>query len=168
MKDQRDVSPLSREVLLRWAHPLSTPLQDGLRFVPPPMPARPWAHLTARFPSREAYGVALFRLSNSRGVRRALSTESRGAPDQARKTPCADSVAVLAQALQHFWLVLLHDVSQACTWVRPITSPSPISVAVLTDTSLPRGSDASRWTVGTLSEGSVQVVTFLHIFVGYR
>jgi len=23
-------------------------------------------------------------------------------------------------------------------------------------------------TVGTLSEGSVQVVTFLHIFVGYR
>src|SRR5260370_38850609 len=42
----------------------------------------------------------------------------------------------------------------ALTWVRPITYPSPISVAVLTDTSLPRGSDASRLTVGTWSEGS--------------
>jgi hypothetical protein len=48
----------------------------------------------------------------------------------------------------------------------PLLAPS--SVAVLTDTSLPRGSAASRLTVGTLSEGSVQVVTFLHIFVGYR
>jgi len=66
MKDQRDVSPLSREVMLRWAQPLSTPLQDGLRFFPPPIPARPWAHLAARFPSRETYGVAMFRLSNSR------------------------------------------------------------------------------------------------------
>ena len=101
-------------------------------------------------------------------MRRALSTESRVAPDQARQTPCADSIAVLAQAFQHCWLVLLHDVSQAFTWVRPITYPRPISIAVLTDTSLPRGSDASRLTVGTLSEGSVQVVTFLHIFVGYR
>src|SRR5262249_47313307 len=66
MKDQRDVSPLSREVMLRWAQPLSTPLQDGLRFFPPPMPARLWAHLAARFPSRETYGVAMFHLSNSR------------------------------------------------------------------------------------------------------
>src|SRR5439155_10908245 len=45
--------------------------------------------------------------------------------------------------------------------------PSPISVSVLTDTSAPRGCDASLATVGSLSEGSVQVVTFLHIFVGY-
>jgi hypothetical protein len=39
---------------------------------------------------------------------------------------------------------------------------------VLTDTSSPHGCDASLTTVGALSEGSVQIVTFLHIFVGYR
>src|SRR5262249_38828765 len=31
--------------------PLSTPLQNGIRFLPPPLPAAPWAHLAARFPS---------------------------------------------------------------------------------------------------------------------
>lgn len=39
---------------------------------------------------------------------------------------------------------------------------------MLTDTSAPHGDDASLVTVGAWSEGSVQVVTFLHIFVGYR
>jgi hypothetical protein len=110
----------------------------------------------------------MFHFSNLEWVRRALSTGSRGAPDKALQTPWADSVALLAQALQHLWLVTTDDVYQAFTWGRHTTHPSPISVVVLTDTSLPHGSDASRETVGTLSEGSVPVVTFLHISVGYR
>ena len=110
----------------------------------------------------------MFRLSNNEWGRRALSTGSVAAQDKERESPCARYSAVLAQALQHLWLVLLDDVYQAFTCVCHTTHPSPISVLVLTDTSLPRGSDASRWTVGTLSEGPVQVVTFPHIFVGYR
>ncbi len=154
--------------MLPGAQPLSIPLQAGLRFFPPPLPARPWARLAARFPSRETYGVPMFRLSNIEWGRHALSTGSRHAPDKARKTPCTDSVALLAQAFQHLWLVFLDDVYQAFTYVCPTTHPSPISVLVLTDTSSPRGFEASQLTVGTLSEGAVQVVTFPHIFVGYR
>jgi hypothetical protein len=74
----------------------------------------------------------------------------------------------LAQAFQHLWLVCFDDVYQAFTWVRPTIHPRPVSVLVLTDTSAPRGFDASLMTVGSLSEGSVRVVTFPHIFVGYR
>jgi hypothetical protein len=74
----------------------------------------------------------------------------------------------LAQAFQHLWLVFYDDVYRAFTWVRHAIHPRPVSVAVLTDTSSPHGCDASLATVGSLSEGSVRVVTFPHIFVGYR
>jgi len=67
-----------------------------------------------------------------------------------------------------FWLVFFDDVSRAFPWVRPPIHPSPVSVVVLTDTSAPHGCDASLVTVGSLSEGSVRVVTFPHILVGYR
>ncbi len=46
LKDQSDVSALSCQGI----GPLSAPLQNGLRFFRPPMPAPPSARLTARFP----------------------------------------------------------------------------------------------------------------------
>src|SRR3989442_3829151 len=42
--------------------------------------------------------------------------------------------------------------AEAFTWVRHTIHPSPVSVSVLTDTSAPRGCDASLMTVGSLSE----------------
>ena len=101
-------------------------------------------------------------------VRRALSTGSVAAHDKERENPCARYSALLAQAFQHLWLVCFDDVYQAFTWVRHTIHPSPVSVSVLTDTSSPHGCDASPWAVGALSGGAVQVVTFLHISVGYR
>ena len=101
-------------------------------------------------------------------VRRALSTGSVVAHDKEGESPCTRYSALLAQALQHLWLVFCDDVYRAFTWVRHTIHPRPVSVVVLTDTPSPRGFDASPKTVGTLSEGSVQSVTFLHIFVGYR
>ena len=65
------------------------------------------------------------------------------AHDKERVSPCARYVAVLAQAFQHLWLVLANDVYRAFTCVRRTTHPSPVSVLVLTDTSLPHGFDAS-------------------------
>ena len=110
----------------------------------------------------------MFRLSHNEWGRRALSTGSVAAHDKERENPCARSSALLAQAFQHLWLVFCDDVYQAFTWVRHTIHPSPVSVSVLTDTSAPRGFDASHMTVGSLSEGSVRVVAFSHIFVGYR
>src|SRR5262249_57401532 len=132
------------------------------------MPARLSAHLTVRFPSWEAYGVAMFRLSHNEWVRRALSTGSVRVHDKERGSPCTRYSALLAQAWQHLWLVFCDDVYRAFTWVRPTIHPSPVSVLMLTDTSSPHGCDVSLTTVGALSGGPVQVVTFLHISVGYR
>ena len=52
---------------------------------------------------------------------------------------------------------------------RVFTIPSipPRLRLMLAETPFPRGSGASRVTVGTVSAGSVQVVTFPHICVGY-
>jgi hypothetical protein len=110
----------------------------------------------------------MFRLSNNAWGRRALSTASVPAHDKEREHPCARYSALLAQACQHLWLVFCDDVYQAFPWGRPTIHPRPVSVVVLTDTAAPHGCDASRVTVGSLSEGSVQVVPFPHIFVGYR
>ena len=55
-----EVGSLSRRAKFE---PLSTSLQDGLRFLQHPLPAPPWAHLTVRFPGfpreRRAYHVPL-------------------------------------------------------------------------------------------------------------
>jgi hypothetical protein len=52
---QREVCPLSRAVMLQ---PLSAPLQNGIRFLPGPIPAALSACLAAHFPSTPlAYGA---------------------------------------------------------------------------------------------------------------
>ena len=110
----------------------------------------------------------MFRLRHTEWGRRALSTGSVDAHDKEAENPCTRYSALLAQACQHLWLVFYDDVYRACTWGRHPIPPRPVSVSVLTDTSLPHGFDASLSAVGALSEGSVRVVTFPHIFVGYR
>src|SRR5215510_13327072 len=65
MKDQREVGPLSRGMLVRCTHSLSAPLQDGLRLFPPPVPATLSACLATRFPlggTLRAYHVPHTRL----------------------------------------------------------------------------------------------------------
>src|SRR6266581_311560 len=105
MQDQTDVSALARGVILRVAQLLSTRLQDGLCFFRPPIPARLSACLTTCFPSRETYGVPMFRLSHNAWGRRALSTGSVAAHDKEARSPCTRYSAVLAQAFQHLGLV---------------------------------------------------------------
>jgi hypothetical protein len=56
------VCSLSCRVMLLLAQPLSTPLQNGLRFFHTPIPAIPSACLTACFPLDEGnYGLTTFR-----------------------------------------------------------------------------------------------------------
>ena len=61
MKDQMEVCPLSRGMMLPAAQSLSMPLQHGLRFLHPPLPATPLAYLTVAYPWGEyrAYRVHL-------------------------------------------------------------------------------------------------------------
>jgi hypothetical protein len=62
-----EVCSLSREVMSPKAQLLFAPLQSDLRFFHPPLPAFLSACLTARFPSREKYGLTTFRSLDSMG-----------------------------------------------------------------------------------------------------
>jgi hypothetical protein len=68
MKDQTEVCPLSRGVMLPIAQPLSLPLQEGLRFFRPPLPAALSVGLTVHFPFWERYGLTKFRLHHRMGT----------------------------------------------------------------------------------------------------
>ena len=63
-------------------------------------------------------------------------------------------------------LVLITTFSESSR-VFTIPSIQPRLRLMLADTPSPHGSSASRKTVGTVSEGSVRVVTFPHLLVGY-
>jgi hypothetical protein len=56
-KDQREVCPLSRGVMLPKAQLLSIPLQNGIRFFPRPLPAPLSTYLTAYLPSGSDTGL---------------------------------------------------------------------------------------------------------------
>src|SRR5208337_5522046 len=98
--------------------PLSAPLQVGIRFLPPPLPAAPSARLAVRFPSTPlAYGAGettglprsadvpewLGRISTP--VARHLRRRSSGPPDLA--------TYLLVQAVQQLALVLCDDAYDA-------------------------------------------------------
>src|SRR4029453_12077275 len=85
---------------------------------------------------------------------------SRNAHDKEGGNPWARYSALLAQACQHLWLVVVDDVYRAFPSVRHTIHPRPVSVSVLTETSSPHGCDASRWAVGPWSGGAVRVVMY--------
>ena len=169
VQDQMDVSTLSRRVM----SPVGSTLIHSIT---------EWPSLLPSSPSRTSIGLPYGLLSLTGDVRGChvpsqSHTDGLGAlcppvawdaHDKEARTPCTRYSALLAQAWQHLWLVFCDDVYRAFTWVRHTIHPSPVSVSVLTDTSSPHGCDASPWAVGALSGGPVQVVTFLHISVGYR
>src|SRR5271166_4031156 len=63
---QREVCPLARGVM---SQPLSSPLQTGLRLLPPPLPAALSGHLTTSFAARgqQGNGLTTFRRWNRMG-----------------------------------------------------------------------------------------------------
>jgi hypothetical protein len=77
MKDPVEVSPFSRETMLRWlfrpSQSLSIPLQNGIRFFHVPIPAYLSANLAIDLPFREKYGFTMFYLNNKNGLDSASS-----------------------------------------------------------------------------------------------
>jgi hypothetical protein len=104
------------------SQPLSGRLQAGIRLLPDPLPAAPWAGLTAGCPRRagmrgwEGDGLTTFRRSSAGG-------EGRSSPPvvprlrQGITQPLVLTTCLLAQAYQHLWLVVSHGVYRCFTWV---------------------------------------------------
>jgi hypothetical protein len=82
------------------------------------------------------------------------------------RDPVPATVPFWLKPLSIFGLVLITTFIESSP-VFTIPSIQPRLRLMLADTPFPRGSGASRVTVGTVSAGSVQVVTFPHICVGY-
>ena len=168
-QDQMDVCPLARGVMLplgRNSYPLHYRVAFASSILPCPHACR--LPLRCAFPCGRRTGLPCSVSVTTNGVGALCPPVAWDAHDKETESPCTRYSALLAQAWQHLWLVFCDDVYRAFTWVRHAIHPSPVSVSVLTDTSSPHGCDASLTTVGSLSEGSVQIVTLLHIFVGYR
>ena len=169
MQDQMDVSALSRRVMSPVAlnpYPPHYRMAFASSILPYPHAYRFTLRFT--FPCGRRTGLPCSVSVTTNGVGALCPPVALLPMTRKRESPCTRYSALLAQACQHLWLVFCDDVYRAFTWVRHTIHPSPVSVSVLTDTSSPHGCDASLATVGALSEGTVQVVTFLHISVGYR
>ena len=149
--------------------PRIRPITGRPSLFPTPLPAPPSVGLTTSLPSfrKERYGLTTFRTVDKNGLGALWTPVVFAVHDRVRRRPCTHHVAFLAQACRHLGLVHFYDASKS-SHVFTIPCIRPHLRLVLADTSFPRGSDASLVTVGSLSEGSVRVVTFPHIFVGYR
>ena len=80
--------------------------------------------------------------------------------------PVPAPVPFWLKPLSIFGLVLITTFIES-SHVFTIPSIQPRLRLMLADTPFPHGSGVSQETVGTMSEGSVRVVTFPHILVGY-
>src|SRR4051812_31088556 len=104
-EDHREVSPVSRGVMLPEAQPLSGRLQAGVGLLPDPLPAAPWARLAVRFPWREDDGLTTLHRCTKGGEGRSCSPVVRHLRRGMLEPPDL-TTHLLVQAYQHLWLVL--------------------------------------------------------------
>ena len=135
---------------------------------PTPLPASPWVGLATFLPSfeKERYGLTTFHKVDRCGLGALYPPVACSVHDRVKARPCARYGAVLAQAYQHLWLVSSYDVYQEFTCVHHTIhpAPSPLDAGRYT---VPSRFGCQSVTVGTVFAGSVRVVTFPHICVGY-
>jgi len=97
-RDQVEVGPLSRGVMLPTAQPLSRRLPPGIRLLHHPLPASRSPCLTAGTPCRERYGLTVFIACNRMGEVRPLRRWCRRSVSGAITVP-EPTTAPSAQAL---------------------------------------------------------------------
>ena len=115
---------------------------------------------------KERYGLTTFRKVDKDGLGALSPPGALGVHDRILSRPCTHYSAFWLKPISILGLVLITTFSESSP-VFTIPSIQPRLRLMLADTPFPRGSGASRVTVGTVSEGSVQGVTFPHILVGY-
>ena len=94
MEHLREVSPLSRrgDVVRGRTHPLSDPLQSGIRFHPHPFSVVPLASFAGSLPSRGDSGVTSFTFSIDPGLRSCLSAGGATSATGDDEAPVPDHV----------------------------------------------------------------------------
>ena len=168
-RHRREVCPLARRVMLPKlrAQPVSTPLQGGLCFFPPPYPHR---HRLALRPPYLAWrsntGLPRSARLTQTGEVLSVRRERWVSMTEYYQDSVPAPVPFWRKPLSIFGLVLITTFIES-SHVFTIPSIQPHLRLMLADTPSPHGSGASRVTVGTVSAGAVQVVTFPHICVGY-
>ncbi|KAF1028574.1 MAG: hypothetical protein GAK37_02186 [Pseudomonas sp.] len=119
-KDHAEVCPVSRGGMF---HPLSEPLQPGIRFLCDPIPAPPTARLAAHLPRGQQYGLTTFPICHTTGLGLAFSPEVLMTTYRhaLRRYPTS---YLLVQACQQLWLVKAYGVYQRFTCVAHASQPS--------------------------------------------
>ena len=168
-RHRREVCPLARRVMLpvRLAQPVSSPLPGGVRFFPPLYPHRIWSALWLSYLSRRSdtglpRSARLTRTGEVLSLRRERWVSMTGY----YRAPVPAPAPFWLKPLSLLGLLLITTFSESSR-VFTIPSIQPRLRLMLAETPFPRGSGASRVTVGTVSAGSVRGVTFPHICVGY-
>jgi hypothetical protein len=134
---------------------------------PTPLPAPPLVGLMAFLPfKKERYGLTTFRKIDKDGLGALSPPGALCVHDRILSRPCTRSSAFWLKPLSILGLLLITTFIESSR-VFTIPSIQPRLRLMLADTPFPRGSGASRVTVGTVSAGAVRVVTFPHICVGY-
>ena len=134
---------------------------------PTPLPAPPLVRLMAFLPfKKERYGLTTFRKIDKDGLGALSPPVALCVHDRILSRPCTRYGAFWLKPISILGLLLITTFIKSSR-VFTIPSIQPRLRLMLADTPFPRGSGASRVTVGTVSAGSVRVVTFPHICVGY-
>ena len=144
------------------------PITGRHSLFPTPIPASPSVGLTASLPSfqKEQYGLTTFPKVDKDGLGALCPPVALGVHDRVALRPCARYGAFWLKPVSIFGLFLMTAFIESLH-VFTIPSIQPHLRLMLADTPLPHGFGASRVTVGTLSGGIRQRVTFLPSPVGY-
>ena len=143
------------------------PITGRPSLFPTPLPAPPLVGLTAFLPHlEERYGLTTFHKVDTNGLGALCPPGALRVHDKVLSRLCTRSSALLAQAYQHLWLGAHHDVYREFTCVHHTIHPAP-SPPDAGRYTVPSRFRCQSMTVGTVSAGSVRVVTFPHICVGY-
>jgi hypothetical protein len=149
------------------SHPLSVPLQDDVRLLPPPVPAVPWTRLTVCLPRGKNDGLTVFRFCARVGKVRPFRRHCIW-PREETYDLFSQTAYLLVQACQRLWLAVNYDVYQAFTCVDLATPPSLRPTLALAGTPLPHGFDARLSTTTTLSQAlHTAALPQPHGLVGY-
>jgi hypothetical protein len=135
---------------------------------PTPIPASPSVRLTASLPSfqKERYGLTTFHKVDTDGLGALCPPVALGVHDRVGMKPCTRYSACWLKPLSTFGLSCITTFTKS-SHLFTIPSIQPRLRLMLAETPSPRGSGASRVTVGTVSVGIGQRVTLLPYHVGY-
>ena len=175
LRDSRAETPQGSQPACASSHVADTTGATRIRLMtrrhslfPTPIPAPPLVGLAAFLPflRKEQYGLTTFHKVDTDGLGTLFSPVALRVHDREGVNPCTRYGAFWLKPLSIFGLSILTTFIESSP-VFTIPSSQPHLRLMLAETPSPHGSGASRVTVGTVSAGSVRVVTFPHICVGY-